>query len=94
MEENNSSLTEGQEIFLTKIIIGAAETIEEFHQLDGIHMDIKPQNFVVNEELKVKLIDFGISLLKEDEDFLENVKRMCFKRGNKIYLKKGNNNIG
>uniref|UniRef100_A0A914KLU1 Protein kinase domain-containing protein n=1 Tax=Meloidogyne incognita TaxID=6306 RepID=A0A914KLU1_MELIC len=51
-----------------EVVIKAAEALEIFHQNGGIHLDIKPENFVISQQGSVKLIDFGFSrFLSEGE---------------------------
>lgn len=45
-----------------KILINMAKAVKALHQMNLVHMDIKPSNFMVNvENGQVKLIDFGLS---------------------------------
>jgi eukaryotic-like serine/threonine-protein kinase len=45
----------------TEIIEEAAQALGHFHQKGWVHRDIKPDNFLVAEEAKVKLIDFALA---------------------------------
>lgn len=45
----------------TTIIQQSAEGLNYLHQQGWLHRDIKPDNFLVNEKLQVKLIDFAIA---------------------------------
>ncbi len=48
--------------FLTpKVILEAALGMQYLHQQGWVHRDIKPDNFLVNEEGNVKLIDFALA---------------------------------
>lgn len=46
---------------LPKIVQQAAEGLAYFNQQGWVHRDIKPDNFLANEEGEVKLIDFAIA---------------------------------
>lgn len=46
---------------LDKILIQCAESLEHLHQRGWVHRDIKPDNFLVNEENEVRLIDFNLT---------------------------------
>ena len=50
---------------LDKIIEQAAEGLYYMHTKDWIHLDIKPDNFLVSREGQVKLIDFTIAQRKK-----------------------------
>ncbi|QDT58437.1 Serine/threonine-protein kinase PknH [Stieleria bergensis] len=50
---------------LREIIIQAAEGLYYMHTRNWIHLDIKPDNFLVSREGEVKLIDFTISEKKK-----------------------------
>lgn len=43
-----------------RFMIELGEAIEYFHQQGWIHRDICPRNVLVNRELSIKLIDFGL----------------------------------
>lgn len=43
-----------------RFMIELGEAIEFFHQKNWIHRDICPRNVLVNSELSIKLIDFGL----------------------------------
>jgi serine/threonine-protein kinase len=46
---------------LPLIICRAAEGLEYLHKRGWIHRDVKPDNFLVNDDARVKLIDFAIA---------------------------------
>lgn len=45
-----------------ELLAQAAEALESVHKHGFIHHDIGPQNFLVNREHQVKLIDFGLAV--------------------------------
>jgi hypothetical protein len=45
-----------------KVCITMAQAISQLHQRHMIHLDIKPSNFMVDRQGRVRLIDFGISV--------------------------------
>lgn len=47
---------------LSTIIRSCAKGLEHLHQKGWIHCDIKPDNFLADEQANVKLIDFSIAL--------------------------------
>ncbi len=51
-------------IFLIKQLVQALKIMHtSYGQLPMIHRDIKPQNIIIDEKLKLTLIDFGISTM-------------------------------
>jgi serine/threonine protein kinase len=46
-----------------KLSIDMCDSLSKLHSLNMIHRDIKPGNFVLTEENKPKLIDFGITVM-------------------------------
>lgn len=38
-----------------------AKGVSELHKLNFYHRDLKPDNFVISKDNKIKLIDFGIA---------------------------------
>ena len=63
-EESKLSIDQKLELF-----ISACNAVEYAHQNLIIHRDIKPENILVNTEGRVKLLDFGVSKLL-DEDLI------------------------
>ena len=52
------------------IILQIARALSEVHSKGIIHRDIKPSNIIIQDELHVKLLDFGISRYIEEEQVL------------------------
>ena len=46
---------------IPKMIDQAAQALDYFHRAGWIHRDVKPDNFLVNEEGEVKMIDFALA---------------------------------
>jgi len=40
------------------------DAVEHMHNRDIIHRDIKPENIIVDEQMNIKLLDFGFSAYK------------------------------
>ncbi|HEX7449244.1 MAG TPA: serine/threonine-protein kinase, partial [Pirellulales bacterium] len=55
-----------QVAFMLPVIIErAAEGLAHFHQKGWVHRDVKPDNFLVNIEGEVKLIDFALAVRRK-----------------------------
>jgi serine/threonine-protein kinase len=48
-----------------KIVLGICDALDYMHKHGVIHRDLKPENVMVDDEDRIKLIDFGIAM-KED----------------------------
>ncbi len=59
----NKSLTEEERLNASKAL---AKAVYLLHKNSIIHVDLKPDNLVMNEKGEVKLIDFGLSDLEEN----------------------------
>ena len=55
-------------VILNKFIFQVLEAIEHVHSKGIVHRDIKPENILLDENLNVKLTDFGFArVLQESE---------------------------
>lgn len=57
-------IKEGKQFSIDEVIrIGAdlARAVQSLHSQDAIHLDIKPENILINDEGKLTIIDFGLS---------------------------------
>ena len=63
-EENQSQFTEE---LIISIFNKLLTSFAEMENLGIYHMDIKPKNLLVNQYLNIKIIDFSISLKKNEE---------------------------
>ncbi|CAK76734.1 unnamed protein product, partial (macronuclear) [Paramecium tetraurelia] len=63
----------GEKFDLSKILnkknacLQMAKGVQELHKLGFFHRDLKPGNFVIGKDNKIKLIDFGISKKIEEK---------------------------
>ena len=48
-----------------KIVLGICDALDYMHKHGVVHRDLKPENIMVDDEDRIKLIDFGIAM-KED----------------------------
>ena len=63
-----------------KIFIQILNSVEFIHNNNFVHCDIKPENILIDNNFKIKLIDFGYSIK------LKNENEKIFKiKGTKIY---------
>lgn len=63
IKKKNASLIQKLELFLQ-----VCKAVQYAHQSLIVHLDLKPQNIIVNEEGQVKLLDFGVSKILEDSE--------------------------
>ncbi len=62
MEYSLKDIMKGKGIMgFVEICCKLVDCVEEFHSSGFVHLDIKPDNFMVNETGQIKLIDFGIA---------------------------------
>ena len=57
-------IKEGKEFTIDEVVkIGAdlAQAVQSLHSQDAIHLDIKPENILIDDKGKLTLIDFGLS---------------------------------
>ncbi|MGQ3890164.1 serine/threonine-protein kinase [Legionella sp. CNM-1927-20] len=50
------------------IMRGMLGEMRRIHKLGIIHADFKPANFIVNEDLTVKIVDYGFATFQDDEN--------------------------
>lgn len=50
------------------IMRGMLGEMHRIHQLGIIHADFKPANFIVNDDLSVKIVDYGFATFQDDEN--------------------------
>ena len=72
-------------ISIPQIVRQAAESLEYLHSQGWIHCDVKPDNFLVNRQGEVKLIDFSIarSLRKQKRNLFGKKKAI---QGTRSYM--------
>lgn len=46
-----------------------------------MHRDLKPQNIIINKNLQLKILDFGLAAYIDDKEF-------CYTKCGKIYKNK------
>lgn len=61
------------ELRAINIFIQVLEGIQHIHNKDIIHRDIKPSNIIINENDKIKLLDFGIAKDSQNDPRLTRV---------------------
>lgn len=64
------------------VFINLVNVIEQLHKLKVVHNDIKPENVLINSNLEIRLIDFGLAYISEDGKVLEKMKN----KGSPNYL--------
>jgi len=64
--EKNEILKESDVQTMFKTIL---QTVNQMHKLGVIHLDLKPQNILLSDEQKVRICDFGLSkIIDENEE--------------------------
>lgn len=51
-----------------KLFLQVCSAVQYAHQNLIVHLDLKPQNIIVNKDGQVKLLDFGVSKILEDSE--------------------------
>ncbi|MCA9522895.1 MAG: protein kinase [Myxococcales bacterium] len=57
---------------LVRVVIGVCEALEAAHAQQIVHRDIKPQNIQVLPDGRVKLLDFGLALVADNEKLTQS----------------------
>jgi len=82
MQQNNETI----QPLIPKIIEQSAEALAHFHRAGFVHRDVKPDNFLVNEEGEVKLIDFALAKRMRRGLAKWLTPRMRIQQGTKSYM--------
>ena len=53
--------------FLEQILSG----VEYIHKLNFVHRDLKPENLLLDENMDIKIVDFGLSNIFQDQEMLK-----------------------
>lgn len=53
--------------FLEQILSG----VEYIHKLNFVHRDLKPENLLLDENMNIKIVDFGLSNIFQDQEMLK-----------------------
>jgi serine/threonine protein kinase len=70
LQKENQLISEKR---IWEILSDMARAIKHVHDKGFLHLDIKPSNFFVNSEDKVKLGDFGIAIdLRKIDELVDN----------------------
>lgn len=53
--------------FFEQILSG----VEYIHKLNFVHRDLKPENLLLDENMNIKIVDFGLSNIFQDQEMLK-----------------------
>lgn len=62
------------------------KAIKHLHELGIVHRDIKPENILIEKNLSIKLIDFGLAKIEPDICIHKNTLRKWTKVGTSYYM--------
>ena len=68
------------------IIRQLLKAIKHLHKIGIVHRDIKPENILIDDNLSIKLIDFGLAKIEPDICIHKNTLRKWTKVGTSYYM--------
>jgi eukaryotic-like serine/threonine-protein kinase len=70
---------------LPEIVVKAADALGHFHQAGWVHRDIKPDNFLITDDLDMKLIDFALAR-RQRKGVFRMITRRTKAQGTRSYM--------
>lgn len=81
LEDNDCEIDETR--IIEDIILPVCKALSRLHKENILHLDVKPDNILIDDSNKAVLIDFGISKMYDDSGYKKTVRKAF---GTRLYM--------
>jgi len=75
IEDANNKTLELSSEMVNKIIFNLLSAVNFIHQANVLHRDIKPDNIIINDNLEITLVDFGLARTSPDPEAIKELAK-------------------